>query len=194
MIVGELPDEIAQKSTFGVLFRIFDDTGNLLYQSDPLADHHISTAAPPTSAATIVYRDLSGGRPLRLAAQRVSFRGRTIIVEAAQPLRFHYASLREFERALLISLPLLVLFATCVGYWLSGRALAPVNQIVEDEREIDSNRLSRRLSVPPARDELRRLSEKRPATFVARLVALHLAHSEGKKRDESGASTRGPRD
>jgi signal transduction histidine kinase len=34
-----------------------------------------------------------------------------------------------------------------------------VNQIVEDARAIDSNRLSQRVSVPPARDELRRLSE-----------------------------------
>jgi len=33
-----------------------------------------------------------------------------------------------------------------------------------------------------------------PATFVARLVALHLAHSEGKKRDESGAAPRGSQD
>jgi hypothetical protein len=33
-----------------------------------------------------------------------------------------------------------------------------------------------------------------PATFVARLVALHLAHSEGTKRDESGSSTSGPQD
>jgi hypothetical protein len=33
-----------------------------------------------------------------------------------------------------------------------------------------------------------------PATFVARLVALHMAHSEGKKRNESGASQRGPQD
>jgi signal transduction histidine kinase len=46
-----------------------------------------------------------------------------------------------------------------VGYWLSGRALAPVNQIVRDARAIDSNRLSQRVSVPEANDELRQLSE-----------------------------------
>lgn len=33
-----------------------------------------------------------------------------------------------------------------------------------------------------------------PATFVARLVALHLSHSQGKKRDGSGSSPRGPQD
>jgi heavy metal sensor kinase len=157
--LSELPDEMAKKSTLGVLFQIFDDSGKLIYQSDPLASHHIRPPVPSVSGASIVYRELSTGWPVRLAAQSVSFAGRTIIVEVAQPLRFHYASIREFARALLISIPLLDVIAACMGYWLSGRVLAPVNQIVEDARAIDSNRLSQRVSVPHARDELRRLAE-----------------------------------
>ena len=158
--LSELPDEITHKGTLGVLFQIFDDKGKLVYQSDVLAGHHIKPVSPSVPGATIVYRELGNpGWPVRLAAQRVTFRGQPIIVEVAQPLRFHYSSLREFATSLLISLPLIVLIAASVGYWLSGRALAPVNQIVEDARAIDSNRLSRRVSVPAANDELRRLSE-----------------------------------
>jgi heavy metal sensor kinase len=157
--LSDLPDEITRKSTLGVLFQIFDDNGKLIYQSEPLASHHIRPIAPSPPGATIVYRDLTQGWPVRLAAQRITFRGQPIIVEVAQPLRFHHASLREFATSLLISLPLLVVIAAFVGYWLSGRAIAPVNQIVEDAREIDSNRLSRRVSVPAANDELRQLSE-----------------------------------
>jgi heavy metal sensor kinase len=155
----DLPRAIAQHSTLGVLFQIFDDTGKLIYQSDPLATHRMHLAAPSPIGAAILYREISEGWPVRLASQRISFRGHTIIVEAAQPLRFHYASFREFATGLLISLPLLVGVTTLVGYWMSGRALAPVEQIVEDARAIDPNRLSSRLSVPPARDELHRLSE-----------------------------------
>lgn len=157
--LSELRDEITHKSTLGVLFRIFDDNGKLIYQSDPLGSHHIGTVPPSPPGATIVYRDLSQGWPVRLAAQRVFFRGQPLIIEVAQPLHFHYASLREFATSLLISVPLVVVVAAFVGYWLSGRALAPVNQIVEDARAIDSNRLSQRVSVPAAHDELRRLSE-----------------------------------
>lgn len=158
--VNDLSQEIQQNNTFGVLFRIFDDSGKLIYESDPLASHHIGTDPPTAPGATIVYRDVGlAGWPVRLAAQRVTFRGQPIIVEVAQPLRFHYASLREFATSILISLPLLVVIAAFVGYWLSGRALAPVNQIVADARAIDSNRLSQRVSVPTANDELRRLSE-----------------------------------
>jgi signal transduction histidine kinase len=148
--LSELPGEITQ---------IFDENGELIYQSDPLASHHISPVAPSPSGATMVYRDLTQGWPVRLAAQRVSFRGQSIIVEVAQPLRFHYASLREFATSLLICIPLLVVIAAFVGYWLSGSALAPVNQIVKDARVINSSRLSQRLSVPSAHDELRGLSE-----------------------------------
>ena len=157
--LNELPGAIARQSALGVLFQIFDDAGKRIYQSDPLSTHRIHFAAPSPVGATILYREISEGWPVRLASQKISFRGRTIIVEAAQPLRFHYASLREFATGLVISLPLLVGIATLVGYWMSGRALTPVEQIVQDARAINSNRLSSRLSVPPAQDELRRLSE-----------------------------------
>ena len=158
--LSELPGVIKHKSTLGVLFQIFDDNGKLVYQSDVLASHRVKPVPPSVPGAAIVYRELRNeGWPVRLAAQKVTFRGQPVIVEVAQPLRFHHASLREFATALLICLPLLVVIATFVGYWLSGRALAPVNQIVEDARAIDSNLLSRRVSVPAANDELRRLSE-----------------------------------
>ena len=158
--LSALPDEIARKSTLGVLFQIFDDQGKLIYQSDVLASHHIKPVAPTASGTEIAFHETGPeGWPVRLAAQRVTFGGQPIVVEVAQPMRFHYASLREFAASLLVSLPLLVLIAALVGYWLSGRALAPVNRIVEDARAIDSNRLSQRVSVPPAHDELRRLAE-----------------------------------
>jgi len=67
--------------------------------------HFIKQASGSTSApgATIVYRDLSKAWPVRLIARTVSFLGRTIIIEVAQPLLFHYASLREFEKTLSVT-------------------------------------------------------------------------------------------
>lgn len=158
--LSELAEEMVGKSTVDVLFQIFDDKGQLVYQSDALASHHIKPVPPSVPGATIVYRDFGDGDlPVHFAAQRITFQGQPIIVEVAQPLRFHYASLQEFATSFLVALPLLVVIAAFVGYWLSGRALDPVNQIVEDARTIDSNRLSHRVSVPAANDELRRLSE-----------------------------------
>jgi heavy metal sensor kinase len=56
-------------------------------------------------------------------------------------------------------LPLLVILASLLGYWLSGRSLAPVNRIIETAGLIGAQNLSSRLEVPKARDELRRLTE-----------------------------------
>jgi heavy metal sensor kinase len=57
------------------------------------------------------------------------------------------------------TLPFLVILASLAGYWLSGRALAPVNAIIETARGVGVQNLTARLAVPPANDELRRLSE-----------------------------------
>ena len=54
---------------------------------------------------------------------------------------------------------MLVLLASLLGYWLSGRALAPVNRIIQSAEGIGVRNLHRRLAVPQANDELRRLTE-----------------------------------
>jgi heavy metal sensor kinase len=65
---------------------------------------------------------------------------------------------------------LLVLLACLLGYWLSGRALAPVNRIIETAGLIGAQNLSSRLEVPKPRDELRRLTETLNA-MLARIEA-----------------------
>jgi heavy metal sensor kinase len=52
-----------------------------------------------------------------------------------------------------------LLCATAGGYWMSRRALAPVDQITHTARSISVHNLSSRLVVPKTRDELQRLSE-----------------------------------
>ena len=64
------------------------------------------------------------------------------------------------------TLPALVLLASLLGYWLSGRSLAPVNRIIETVELIGAQNLSRRLKVPKAHDELRRLTETLNAMLV----------------------------
>jgi two-component system, OmpR family, heavy metal sensor histidine kinase CusS len=55
-------------------------------------------------------------------------------------------------------LPLLVILASFLGYWLSGRALVPVNRIIHSAERIGVQNLSQRLEVPRAQDELQRLT------------------------------------
>ncbi len=53
----------------------------------------------------------------------------------------------------------MIVLATLIGFWLSGRALAPIDQIIRTAQSIDASNLSDRLALPRSNDELRRLSE-----------------------------------
>jgi heavy metal sensor kinase len=61
-------------------------------------------------------------------------------------------------RLLMNCLSPLVLLSFLVGRWLAGRALAPVEAMTERARAISAERLSERLEVPNANDELGRLA------------------------------------
>jgi two-component system, OmpR family, heavy metal sensor histidine kinase CusS len=60
---------------------------------------------------------------------------------------------------MILSLPLVLLLAGGAGYWISGRALAPVSGIIADARSIDSSHLSDRIDVPATGDEVQQLAE-----------------------------------
>lgn len=72
---------------------------------------------------------------------------------------------------LLLSLsPLVILIACLGGWWLSGRALKPVNDITAAALNISIENLSQRLPVPKTGDELARLTNVLN-TMLARLEA-----------------------
>jgi heavy metal sensor kinase len=68
-------------------------------------------------------------------------------------------ALDRFKLLLFISIPTLLLCAAAGGYWISARALAPVDRITRTARTIGARNLSSRLAVPNSGDELQRLSE-----------------------------------
>jgi signal transduction histidine kinase len=59
---------------------------------------------------------------------------------------------------LLLTTPLLLILASVGGYWLSSRALAPVDGISQAAQRISIENLDERLSVPETGDQLQRLS------------------------------------
>jgi signal transduction histidine kinase len=82
-----------------------------------------------------------------------------ILLRDLRPLTVGERSLARFGRMLMLGIPLALVLASLGGYWLSGRALAPVKQITTDARRINATNLSDRLAVSRAHDELRELSE-----------------------------------
>ncbi|MBL8114575.1 MAG: HAMP domain-containing protein [Acidobacteria bacterium] len=92
-------------------------------------------------------------------------------------------TLANLRLALFVLAPLAVAASSLGGYWLAGRALAPVDEITSLAREIEASQLSRRLPIPPVHDEIGRLVE----TFNQMIARLE-ASFEGMKRFTADAS------
>jgi heavy metal sensor kinase len=65
----------------------------------------------------------------------------------------------DFIWTVLLGTPLLFCIASAAGYWISGRALRPVDRIASTARRITVENLSERLPSSGAGDELDRLSQ-----------------------------------
>jgi signal transduction histidine kinase len=79
-------------------------------------------------------------------------------------------TLRSLLGQLLVVGPLALLLASVGGYFLAAAALRPVEAMRREAEAVSAGEPGRRLTVPPANDELRRLSETLNQ-MLARLVA-----------------------
>jgi heavy metal sensor kinase len=144
----------------GELFQVFGPHAELMAQSDGLSRHHVSTQLPPDPGARILFRNAGPAWfPVRMATQRIYIEGQPLIIEVADPQRKFEGVLKEFYSVLFAALPIVLVASTLGGYWLSSKALSPVDRIIDEARAISPTDLSTRLSVPGSGDELQRLSE-----------------------------------
>ena len=140
----------------GALLQVSDEQGNWIYRSKVMSDYGVPRPAKvPRRAFDYQAKDM----PLRVWSQQVAAGGHIYLVQTTAEMDDYYAALQHVALLLIISIPLLLACAAAGGYWISSRALAPVDQIAQTARTISAQNLSRRLVVPNTRDELQRLSE-----------------------------------
>jgi len=80
-------------------------------------------------------------------------------VMVATSIRTYGRALDSVQDALVVAVPLFLAIAAWGGYWLSGRALKPVDEITQAARKIGAQDLAQRLRVERSGDELDRLAE-----------------------------------
>jgi two-component system OmpR family sensor kinase len=95
----------------------------------------------------------------RLLARPARGRGQTYVVVVAATLDDRNESLRNLRTILLIGGPVALLLASLAGYFVSGAALRPVEAMRRRAAAISAAEPERRLPLPEADDELRRLGE-----------------------------------
>jgi heavy metal sensor kinase len=152
-------DEVKEEfRAHGDLFQVIDDRGQWVYRGAALADVAVPTAAPPGFEPQ--FEDVSANdAPLRFLTTVIEIDGHTYLVQVAASLQQLQQGLRDSLWLILPLFPLVLLLAAAGGFWMSRRALAPVDDITLTARTITADNLSHRLTVPQTGDELQRLSE-----------------------------------
>jgi heavy metal sensor kinase len=149
----------SEEPIVGVLVQITGEQQEVLYESDVLRSHHVAALpAGPADGSVSITTGGTDGWPVRVASRRVVAGGIPLTVHVVEPLRDLLTSLREYSFYLALLVPAVLLVATTAGYWLSRRALAPVEQIRKEADTIDPADLAARLRVPHTEDELARLA------------------------------------
>jgi heavy metal sensor kinase len=151
-------NELAGLWANGALFEVAGQNGNWIYRSPQFERTDSSFARVREGDISFVTTNLDSSQ-YRIALQRVIAGNEVYEIHAAVPTEPFDQALDRFRLMEQEILPLLAILASVLGYWLSGRALAPVNRIIETAGLIGAGNLSSRLEVPKARDELRRLTE-----------------------------------
>jgi heavy metal sensor kinase len=150
--------ELASWWPSGVLFEVADENQNWIYRPAQFLQTGLPLPAVAGDKITFFTTNLNHVQ-YRIASQRVAAGGQTFEIHAAVPTEPFDGALDSFRAIEKGTVPLLVVLASLLGYWLSGRSLAPVTRIIETAERIGVQNLSHRLEVPRARDELRRLTE-----------------------------------
>jgi heavy metal sensor kinase len=142
----------------GALLEVSNGNGDWLFQARQFLK--ASTPLPPAANSDTAFVTANlDSLQYRIASGRVTAAGKIFQVRVAAPTEPFDLALDRFRIIEKEALPLLVLLAALLGYWLSGKSLAPVNRIILTAEQIGVQNLSRRLEVPAPRDELRRLTE-----------------------------------
>lgn len=159
----EIRDEFREHSVLGPggdLFQVCDGKGEWLYRSAVLENSHVTIRRPDQLGKEAEFENLTvQGTPVRFATGRVVVNHQPYSIQVAAPLNEFYEALERFRLILLLSVPVLLIGATVGGYWISRRALQPVDRITTAAESISIRNLSDRLDVPKTADELQRLSE-----------------------------------
>jgi signal transduction histidine kinase len=99
------------------------------------------------------------GAPAMVMCHDTELRGMSVRLFQGGSLKEEFDILRIYRNALLFLLPGLLILSSFCGYFLSRRAMEPVDRLTRAALSIGIGNLSARVPVPAAKDEVRQLAE-----------------------------------
>ncbi|MGH9684899.1 MAG: sensor histidine kinase [Candidatus Acidiferrales bacterium] len=146
--------EFAEGQGTGCRVRVLTAGGDLLYASPGMANPNRDTFRQTLDRP---FYESDDGEKFRTIRENLDVAGVRYDVEIAIFTGDYDRALDHFRLLLYFAAPLFLLLAAFGGYWMSRRALAPVDEITSAARNIGAKNLANRLAVPQTGDELERL-------------------------------------
>jgi heavy metal sensor kinase len=143
----------------GEYLSITTSAGDPIYLSDFLSKNSFSVSNYAADSSGFFDNQIVGGTPLRFFHSSASTHGLTFVITMGASTKDTRATLSAFRNYLLLLAPFVLLTSAFGGYWLSHRALAPVDALTRTARNIGGQNLSSRLESLDTGDELQRLSD-----------------------------------
>jgi heavy metal sensor kinase len=143
----------------GDLYQVLDAQHRWVYQPAAMRTLGLGSEMPDSSHPERYETINRNGRLVRVLTANLEVAKREYTVQVATVVNAFYEVLERLRWLALFVIPVIILSSGFGGYWLSSRAMAPIEEITRTARDINEQSLSRRLPLPVARDELRRLSE-----------------------------------
>lgn len=160
--IAKLQEEVNETYAIehsGDYLELYAENNQLIYRSAFVQAHQATLLPPDQIKRPITRTRRIEGRPFRFVFRTLEVNGHVYTLEMGIPADDAVETLQLFRSYLLMFAPLLLLVAAGGGYWLSRRALSPVDALVQTAREVTGTNLSSRLQKLETGDELQRLSD-----------------------------------
>jgi two-component system, OmpR family, heavy metal sensor histidine kinase CusS len=160
--LSKLQDEV--KATYSIehsgdYFALYNENGDLIYHSATLPASPAKLTGSEQIKHPAMWTRTIDGHPIRFIREKFSVNQRVYVVLMGIPADDAIETLNLFRAYLFMFAPALFVLAAGLGYWMSRRALSPVDELVRTAREIGGTNLSSRLRKLNTGDELQRLSD-----------------------------------
>ncbi len=142
-------------------WQIRASNGTWLYRAAAATENDAPLPALRLGDAAPAFSNIAAGaaRFRAAAAAADDGEGGSYTIQIVEPLNPVNAALSGFARTMALASPIVLLAACAGGYWISGRALHPVDRITSTARAITASNLSGRIPLTGSGDELHRLAE-----------------------------------